>query len=348
LPEYDDFTSPQHVFPYVVWLLFVVVALANSAHRWSTTSLRRERTRWLSIFTASAALLFVLIMLPELAFITYLVHVATAGIEAAQPLAVRRVGTFPDPSQGGFPHFWFSAVAMMGVLVCCPLLLRILRRPPESRWISIPVRLLVGVLMTLAVSFDIWYWGGEYARVSPDIAASELVATWPDWLGAAILVAVFAAAVAFRVSKREKVVIDAPETELHRWRQPRIHETAICVCLTVLASVWFLYESGWMMLDFQGGMHGVYDLMQVFSYMLEDAPHLFYFAACILAVQVGWLRRRNRGEDLLVVVEPICLARFCVAFCVCLVFSVIALATIAAYSFCYWLGPWYLLETSWG
>ena len=83
LPESGVLLS-YGVFPNAVWVVCLVIVLSVSLLRWRREPLIREKPWKLVTVWLTGAIIAALI-LPDIGLIHFLVHVATAGIEFAQP-----------------------------------------------------------------------------------------------------------------------------------------------------------------------------------------------------------------------------------------------------------------------
>lgn len=336
LPERHDlliiFENP---FPDYVWQMYIIVVLFSTKSRWSPKQLAATGNRWsltVAAWIVGAAL--AMIVLPQLALIHFLVHVATAGIHNAMPFQWQRPGVYPDHELEGFRLFWITVAVVASTIASCALLAWILGRRLKRATVAVLAGVIAGLLLSVAVAFDIWYYGWEFHRISPDLAGAVLVATWLDWLGAGILILLLVTAGAYRASLRAEITLEVPQAELQRWLRPRIHETPICLGFLLAWILWFGVDMG---LTFCSSLRSL-------GFALSSVCLYMYFAICILGVQLCWARwhNRNKGPGIgLYVIEP---ARFLVAFLALLGLAAVGIPTMAAYCFNFWLGPWYTLR----
>src|SRR3954469_19247989 len=104
-------------FPDTMTLICVIVVLINNVERWQRKDSYRKQPAWLTGLVFAIALILLLILLPDTGMIAYLVHVATQGIERAQPARFQRIGVFPDHEREAFRLFWLSVASVVAVAI---------------------------------------------------------------------------------------------------------------------------------------------------------------------------------------------------------------------------------------
>ena len=164
LPDHADLFF-NHVFPDNLLLISVIIVLIDSIRRWQQNK-RKVQRAWIDVLAAISGLLLALLVLPDSGLITYLVHIATQGIERAGPVKFQRPGVFPDQEHEHFQTFWLSLGAVVSIVLAATILsLARFIKMTTKRTIAIGIAFL-GLLAASAV-FCIWFYLSEFPRISP-------------------------------------------------------------------------------------------------------------------------------------------------------------------------------------
>ncbi len=327
LPEF--FTFPvffYQIFPTKVFLMCIIVVLSYSKSRWSPKKPAATGSPWwLTVAAWIAGVALCLIVLPQVTVAHYMVHIATAGIEFVKPFQWQRQGTFPSHELEGYRLLWISVAAVVSVIASCALLVWVTRPRAKRTAIAILAGGSAGLLLSVAAGFDIWYYGWEYHRISPDFAAvGPMAGTWLSWLGAGILV--FIAACAYGTRQCAEITLESLQGESRRWLQPRIHESWICLGFLGVWILWFGVE--------------LVTYMEDIGFVLSSINAYMDIAICILGIQLCWTRWHNRNKQANIGLYVISPARVLITFLGFLGLAIIGIPALAASCFNYWLGPW--------
>src|SRR3954470_17612266 len=154
----------------VIVQLCIIVVLSSSIMHFQSSEHVKPFSQWQSTISWILGGGLILAFLPSRTQIVYLVHVATAGIEAYQPLAFRRPATFPDHYSQHFRLFWLTLGACVSLMIAGMSLVRINYRANQQRstlggWIEFCASLLI------AAGFCGYYYGVEFILISPDLAS---------------------------------------------------------------------------------------------------------------------------------------------------------------------------------
>lgn len=338
LPESETWYGSAYAsFSECVWWLAALAAIVCLAGRTSGGDSRRPL--WHVALAFVLAGVFIAASLPELTSITYLVHIATAGIEAWRPYAYQRQDAFPDHAREGF-FTYRMAVAALVVLLASVGSMLIALRGRAARPVRHALAALASVGFAYCAAYAVWYYSSELPRVSPDIAGATPLATPVELAGGALLALAVCFWLAYRASTKTSGH-SIPIATRAGWlgRTP----AAVAAAGAIAAGAYSLVTSVIAIVD-----HSVNPTMFVpggFWRRLGDAVGFYVsmpssllmvamlFAGVDLARRV-W--KSERAEVPIVNVRQMLLTAALFAF-----IAAIAAPTLAAYSFCSWLGPWY-------
>jgi hypothetical protein len=325
-------------FPYAIWVLCLIVVLTAQIQRWRRRGARRSRP--LEYFIVClAGLIIAALLLPDAGLIHFLVHVATSGIEAAQPPSHHWPGGFPDHRAEGFRTFWIS-VAAAGVVDLAIMNFALLANFGLNR----RLRLLVGICgvalpLLAGAGFCVWYYGFELHRVSPYLAAAGTAGDILEWCAGILIIVILISAAAHRATVSEHKRFAVTSTIAKRPNAVLLHESFLCLSLLMGAVVVYLVEVVRTLLSMPTS---VIASAEVVLAMLRDPGAILMVAILLLSLQLGWLRWRRRAEHVdweIAAIEP---RRFLWNWIAISIISCVAIPTISAFVFAFWLGPWYL------
>src|SRR5947208_1245950 len=135
----------------------MIVVLSDSVCRWLPRISHHSLPMWRIGIQWLAGISLVMLMLPDVGLVHYLVHIATEGIEASQPLKFQRAGTFPNHGREGFRLYWISCCAVLAVSLAALCLVMVNR---QRKWTTKKIALFGFITTTLPViAFCIWYYG---------------------------------------------------------------------------------------------------------------------------------------------------------------------------------------------
>jgi hypothetical protein len=325
----------------VVIQLSMIVVLSDSVRRWQPQiSLRKARlsrivAKWM------LALVLILLMQPDVGMMYYLVHIATAGIEFAHPVRFQRPGAFPDQYQEGFRLFWITSSAVV-LLSMAALFLVIANVGQRTRRARLVLGVGFAVTILLIASFCIWYYGKEFYHISPDLASAGFPGTWFDWVAAATIGGILVTAGACRLTRQHDPRILVSENISDASRDPAIHESAPGLFRLASVAIVEVLSIVKQLIDFSP-IPGIGSLWQAIAYLLTSyLPFYLFLGVFILAVQFCWPRWRRRNEPFAWELVAVDRTRFFWNWVGLAMLATVGLPTLSAYSFIYWLGPWYL------
>jgi hypothetical protein len=335
LPVHDDFYLGD-LIPDLVWMVGLTVVLTSSLHRFLRNP-DRPQPGWLKAGLWFAATCLALIVLPDLGLIQFLVHIAIAGIEWSQPGDYQRVGVYPDQRADGFVLFWMCAIAEAAIVFSAVTLFSCPNHSVTARRWSAAA---FGILLAVPIVFCIWYYGFEFHRISPELAATGLASNWLDRLGGAIIATVAISVGAYYLARGDQTV-SLTDVNSVRPESLALQESFVVLIVLALASMMYLWEINE---DFWGiniGL-GIPGFAGVFMYSFQDPVQLLYTAFCILSLQLAWKRWRRRNEPTAWRLSSLNWRAYVWNWFACAALVAVAVPTTAAYCFVFWLGPWYL------
>lgn len=332
----DRWSEP---FPDAIWLLLLIAGAETLSQRAIAASV--VRTRWSRLRSRGAFALFwglAACVAAEGAAIHYLVHIATAGIEYARPVAFQRVGVFPSPAAEGFFTYRVAIASLIGLAGTAAIPLVVARRTARRARVAAWVALLTG--SGSLAGYCWWFYTCEMPRVSPDLASAPVVAVPRDFLAGLLLISGVALWLACSLAA------STPDAAFQRHPVGgplgRLPEDLTTCGLLAAAAFGFL--------AFQAGLVSVY--RDVFGWAIPGGagkPLLVFLlratvtspcAFALVAMMISGARLAlARGHD--PAIRRLSAGRVAEAFAMLMLVGCVAAPTLAAYSFAAWLGPWY-------
>ncbi len=333
------------LFPDVLWFACMVAVLFESLSRWRARKPRPAALRDHSALWWVTGVVFALLVLPQVAGIHFLAHLATSGIEANIPLRFQRAGAFPIQATEGFRLTWLSLGAVAAVGIAILLWWYASRTPCATR----TKRLLAGagyvLSLAVAAAFCIWFYRTEFYRVSPDLAGSKWTVSdlvWPEWLAPTTLVAALVSVGAFQLARRDECWEPLSDKTRADDYDP-LHDSVPCLLLLTIAALLYELDLLHCFVDSMTWFGGSFRWSELFYDLLAFPDNYLALAVLVLSLQLLWYRWRRRGEQpdwQLAVVDG---RRFVLNWVALAVLVVVGIPTVAAYAFAFWLGPWYRL-----
>ncbi|MGE3242074.1 MAG: hypothetical protein AB7I57_13445 [Pirellulales bacterium] len=323
--------------------LLPIFVLANSVRRWRSRAATGSSRR---VSLSIAALLLLLLAAYEV--ITerlndYLVHQATAGIEASITPGFQRPGVYPNHASEGFRSFWIAFAAAVTVPLGAAFLIG-----ATKRWTSVGGKASAAAFVLCLVAqlaYCWWFFSSDYHRVSPDLAGAGFAAESTDVLTIAILTAFISTPAAYflSASQEERTVV---ATNLAIDLDSRaIHESSPClsvICLSAGCSLVYLVA---------GTFHEIlFPMMPLTSFnvwmqlwlnanMLIGPTILLVIVPSLLGLQLGYVRWKRRRESVPWELPALPCGAFVANWIATLVAILIGAPTLAAFGFMFWLGP---------
>ena len=343
LPESEAMFT-YDLFPYIVWVCCVVMALVASLDRWRPRREGRASSKWRYLLFLIVGPLIVLLILPDQGFVHYLVHIATQGIENAQPLVHRRPGEFPEHSAEAFRSFWTSLAACGCVFLAAAFLFIANYAQRERR------RLrqfgAIGFIAALSVvsGYCVWYYSIEFHRISPYMAAAGAATNGLERIAGAVVAITLVAAGAYCAARSHDTnAIVAGCDEPQSLLPP--HESVLSLLMLIIAAAIYAVESfraygSGPFLPIQSiGLAGV---VEIAGGVFRDPPSLLNILVGVASLELCWLRWRRRNDDVPWIIGALDGQRFAWNWVALALLAIVGIPTLSSFCFVYWLGPWQL------
>jgi hypothetical protein len=328
----------------VILLLLVLVGSVPHIRREKPTSLFN---RGLQLIVFMLAIVFCLERWIDLTFLPYLIHLATIGIDKAQPLKFASV----DPRYYNFYSslfFWWSLSSGLIVVVNWIILKQF-----AQQWSAGVKRRLIlsGLLISgvaLAGSFVIWIETTGFNKLSPFLADAGSDAPFHCWIAAALLILILASILTFRITADYNSLATSPQVS---WRQnpnKYYHEKRWMLVLLAVAIVWFHFE----IYFYQKDVAAKSMLAAGFNYsrplslqeLLESwfgLPTDYLWLSLILLSLHRAFARRKDPEHHQAELPRINPARFVSVWFAALAFMISGALVLVWMSFALWFNPWW-------
>ncbi|HVT28503.1 MAG TPA: hypothetical protein VHE81_10865, partial [Lacipirellulaceae bacterium] len=212
-------------------------------------------------------------------------------------------------------------------------------------WRSRRARLLLGIgfatTVLLAASFCVWYYGMEFHRISPDLAAAGFPGTWLDWVDTAVITGILVTAGAYRLTRHHNPHILYSENLSENSVAPAFHESVPGLTLLGFAAIVDMISWAKGIIKFTS-TPGPATMWESIVALLRYPYFYLSFAVLILSIQLCWRRWSRRNDSVGWKLMAIDRAWFFWNWVRLAMLAIVGLPTLSAYSFIYWLGPWYL------
>ena len=313
------------------WWLAIVVALNDASSRMSV-----NRTGWRKSVVHGLAGAFALVLgiylVIEVFYVVYLTHAACRSVDLHHPPEYHRYPTLTNLDQwllSALPAAAVAAAVIAGIASLRAFSKHGLRGPFRRRTLT-PIVLL----LTASGSYTCWYYVVGHDYYSPDFADVEASANWWQVSGSMVLVALAITYVAYRAWRAHSPP-DSLQLEIEDF--PPAGEQGFAITAVFAAPCTYLVQLILASLGYAGNFSSAFDVLL----NLAAAPFsLLLFAMLLQAARLARLRWQGSGHAPLVVI-PFRLREFAAAWLLMAVIAAIAIPTFAAFSFSFWLGPWY-------
>jgi hypothetical protein len=330
------------VYQSSIWTVVqicMIVVLSDSVRRWSPHTPPAASNRWRVVFWWILSLAVVAAALPDLGLVAGLVHLATEGIEAGQPVRFSRTGTYPNHQTEGFRSFWITSAAL--IIGFLAIIFFVLANAVQTRRRRLWSLVAFTISITAAGGFCVWYYAREFHRISPDLASVGPAGGWFDWFKAATIVVILISAVAYRFScvPNARIVLSpnlndrASEVALHEAGPTLVLLTALIAC-----DIYVIVKA---FVDFTPSP-GMSNFWEFLALVITWRDIYLQSAIDLLILQLCWIHWRRRNETIAWQLAPVDGQRYFLNWAGIALLVLVSIPLFAAYSFVYWLGPWYL------
>ena len=339
LPESGDFLPPLYNWfpPEFVEYACVVVVLSACLDQFLGGQPRKPLRRWKFVAVWSSGVVLGLIVLTQSLIIHFLVYVALNGVEASQAAVFQRPGTYPNFQAEGHSLFWVSLAAVVCVAIASGLWIASISNIKSNRLARVLMRATALLLLCFPVCFAYWYFTEGLPTIAPDFAEAGLQGRWWHWCEAAVLLFILIPAGAYRIASEPASCFEVKNVSL--CGKPFLHGLLPPSIIIATAGLCYIIALVIGSLEYDETLSGLLDSLADY---ITNVNIYLPLAMFLLSLNLVWkqLRSDETTRSLrLSVIEP---ERYMWA-CLTLIFlAVVGTPTIAAFCFCYWLGPWVL------
>jgi hypothetical protein len=328
----------------IVALLLPILVLANSVRRWrpSVAAGPSRRAIWTTV--AGAMLVIAAFNVVDARLTDYLVHRATADIEASITPGFQRPGVYPELAKEGFRSFWIAFAAAASVplgsafLICASKYWRSIRGTTSAA--------VFALCLFLQLFYCQWFYMTEYHRVSPELAGAGFAAQPSDLPSAAILLAMFATPTAYFLAANAQNRSVVTNNIAYDLDSRSIYETAPFVVIlglygainliTCLAGILSNITSPILPVS-QPGLQ-----LWMNVSLLTSPLILLLIVPSLLALQLCFYRWKQRRSTIPWEITALPRAPFVTCWMAVAATILIGVPTLAAFGFMFWLGPFKL------
>jgi hypothetical protein len=296
---------------------------------------------WTLVAVWLAGAVIAALILPDLGLVHFLVHIATAGIEFAQPARYQFADGFPDHRAEGYRSFWIS-MAAAGVVALAILNLIALLRVGKSRR-NTATMISAGtfcLLLLLVTGYCVWYYGFELWRLSPFLAQIGVGSNALEWCAGIVIAAILITAGAHRAAVMKNfhtVVVGGINDQVEG---PSIYESVSCLLVVVAAVAVYIFQAINTYVSFSRILSAP-QVAEAVVGLLRDPSAILMLALLTLSLQLCWVRWRRRTERVDWTIAEIDLPRFWWSWVALAALTCVAVPAISSSVFMFWLGPWY-------
>jgi hypothetical protein len=328
----------------VILLLLVLVGSVPHIRREKPTSILNCG---LQLIVFIVAIVFCLERWMDLTFIPYLIHIATIGIDEAQPLKFASI----DPRYYNFftsLFFWWSLGSGLIVVVNWIILKQF-----AQQWSAGVKRRLIwfGLLIAgiaLTSSFVIWIETNGLNKFSPFLAEAGSDSPYHCWIAAALIILILVTILTYRITADYNLLATAPQVG---WRQnlnKYYHEKRWILVLLAIAIVWFHFEiyfyqknaAAKSMLALGFNYSRPLSLPELVESWFTDPRDYLWLSLILLAIHRAFARREDARQPQaeLPRINP---ARFITVWIATLAVMVSGALVLVWMSFALWFNPWW-------
>jgi hypothetical protein len=323
------------LFTNYVWWMAIAVVLAASISRAPSRGCDPVRR-----FESAALVGGVLVLLLGAIHFTrwtFQTHVDVAAMDASQVHQAGRYRLLTPDSQAMF--FGAACVAMIAWLASALLVVDWLRRWRIGKRILLKT-LFTLVPLTIAAGYCVWYLKIGLPMASPDFAEAPINTTAFDTITLPVVAITLVTGLALRFSRSDcdpSSIWDVPV------RTP-FYKSPVCGAMIAGSGIYCVYLATILVWDpLRRRAPTMDDLWYFWGYYAVDVTSLLPLAIVILGWQLAWKSWKFRGRSAPLTVMPVDPFRFATTWVVLAATLGIGLEMILAFSFSFWLGPWYLL-----
>lgn len=316
-----------------LWWFGILAALTDALIRAKRSSTERrrlgiDRVLWLGILIVAA---YVVI---DLSFISFLVYTATRSIDASHLLVCSR---YPIVTAG---DEWLllssglgAAIAIVGVAA---LNFRAMKTRGPGGLCQPRLIAMTLLALTAAGGYAFWFYAVARNYYAPDFEGVGFGASWWHHMGGVILAA---ACVTYWIYRGWHAVDDRsapPALAQASIELPLAAESLLALTLIAVAAVIHIVQEA----RYYYGNGFTQNAWEGVAWLLFQPSAYFMAALLVRGLQLIRLRWHGGAPSPLILV-PITLWEFVASWLLLAAILAVAVPTFAAFSFSFWLGPWY-------
>lgn len=331
LPKSDLFFFGDVATQYVWWLA-ILASLSDACMR---AKINAPCRRWLivdAIVYLCATCLALYIVL-ELSLVIFLVHAATDDVDSGFASSYSRypIVTYRDE----WMLFASSAAAATAIVVAGVFFSPLKNSNGASDSIKRSSLAFLLLLTVISAAYAYWFYSTALNYYSPDLASVGSGARWWKQLGGVVLGAMLVSCVTYRAWHSRERKSFAPESNPTILELPFAAENLAILLVLLAATSLQLAEQIWMALDETLG-----SWTETLPYLLVYPSTYFIIAMLLASIQLMRLRWQGRAPAPLTLI-PLKSSEFVASWLLLAAIVAVAIPTFAAFSFSFWLGPWY-------
>jgi hypothetical protein len=326
LPSGDSF-SYEDVATRYLWWLVVGLAVTSTLKRPARPRQYRRIGVAVDAVVLAGSFTWGIYVLRDQWTISYLVHLACAGVDESLINATHRYGIITLAERRLFDAA--SNAAAFSVLLAAVAWIGAVRLSSDRRGWRWALSVAGGVLLAIAGTLVYWFYYCEFPRLSPDAAEAGIGSNWWLRLGGVLTGFVLTAALAFcGTANREIPTIQALAIPVPR----SLHRSLLAgLCLSVPSlidcarMIWGCLEYGW------DGL----------AYALVYPDIYLTFALSLIGLRLAWRRLRHADSDI-IDIRTLSARAFFLAWGAAALWLAVAVPSLAASGCLWWHGTWFL------
>ena len=335
LKEWQLFKLPDKSFIFedlvtdLVWTLAVLTALADASIRATQTVQLR---RWLIVeaLTWTGSIGIAVYIATNGSLIAYLTHLACRGVDAADATIYNRyqITTISDE--------WEILLVTTAATACAVAALLTFFAALSTSGVKSalqPRRLgIIGLLLAVSGT-GLWFYYAALRQFSPDMHSVSFEPNWWERLGGALLAGLFVTYAIYRCWHSSNGRSSAEGASQMSLDLPLAAESWIALLLLLAVAVLTGVQIIGDVVDFDAPLENI-------GFLAAWPSTYFTLAVFFFSLNLLRLRWTGRAPGPLQIV-PLEAHEFIGAWLLLAAIVAVAIPTFAAFSFSFWLGPWY-------
>ncbi|WP_428305295.1 hypothetical protein [Lacipirellula sp.] len=313
----------------IVWKIAVLIAMADASIR-AAQKVRPRRRLIVETLVWAGCIGIAIYIATNGTLIAFLVHVGCRGVDAADATIYNRYG-IPAISDE-----WRILLAMSVAAACAIAALVTLSAVMSTSGLkqALHPRVLgiVGLLLS-ASGAGIWFYSGMLSQFSPDIHSVSFEPNWWECLGGAILAALLVTYSIYRFWHASSWRSSAEAISQTSLNLPPVAEgwpvLLLLLGVALIAAVQIVND----FIDFDAPLENI-------GFIAAWPSNYFTLAMLFFSLNLLRLRWQGKAPGPLPIV-PLQTREFAGAWLLLAAIVAVAIPTFAAFSFSFWLGPWY-------